>query len=203
MRTIARAIAAALLCGLVGMGGHARADDPPPPESGTSAPPPVAGASAESSPVAEPPATGSHHSVDLSPATEPAAPAKPHSRERRKHPYGLLLGGVISFLLPYLTIVGVGAHYADYNPNASRVGYIPLAGPFLARGRMSDKDLNDGFSGGLIADGVLQAATAALIVAGAIWCGVGERRHTPERASLRPLLGISAHQASLGLSVRF
>lgn len=128
--------------------------------------------------------------VPLPAASEPAKPETgeigleapnrstmpvPHTPYKRRHPYGMLVGGAVSFLFLYFATVGVAANYDSYNPNASRMGYIPLAGPFLARERLNDKDQRDGGDPGLLVDGVLQVVSFGLLAGGIVWCAVGEK----------------------------
>jgi hypothetical protein len=143
----------------------------------------------------EPPPTGA--------VAEPKAPAPPIQQVyRRRHPYGLLIAGAVTFLLPYFTTVGFAVNYESYNANAARVGYIPLAGPFLARQRMNDKDLKDGYDPGLLVDGIVQTLTFNLLIAGIIYCAVGEKRVEYERrAHVEPLLGVGHGEARVGAVV--
>jgi hypothetical protein len=121
---------------------------------------------------------------------------------KKRHPSAMLVAGLVSFAVPYLSTVGLAAHYQSYNANAARAGYIPMVGPFLARNALSDKDLNDGFDPGLIAMGVVQVLAANVLVAGIIWCAVGEKHEVKrEHARVVPLFGADGRSASLGARV--
>jgi hypothetical protein len=141
------------------------------------------------------------------PATVDNEGVRPHGLYRRRHPYSVLLAGAIVFLLPYFATVGVAANYDSYNHNAASVGYIPLAGPFLAIKRINDKDLNDGYRIGLTVDGVVQVLTFNILIAGAIYMAVGEKRKEYGRkdniSSLQPLFSFGPEGARVGASMRW
>ena len=141
-------------------------------------------------------------------AVEPTAtpPRKQHPRWVKRHPYDLLIAGAVTFLLPYFTTVGFAVAYQGYNPNAGSAGYIPLAGPFLARQRINDKDLRDGYDPGLLVDGIVQVLTFNVLIAGIIYCAVGEKRldyrdGRGDRVQVQPLLGAGRGRASVGAMV--
>jgi len=162
-------------------------------------PPPPSPAPLEASPppqiaVAPPP-----------PAPPPPPPEAP-VMYKKKHPVGLLVGGLVAFLLPYIATVAVAATFEDYNKNAARLGYIPVAGPLLARQHINDKDLRDGYDGGLIADGVVQIITANILVAGIIYCAVGEKQMVLDKkkaSTWRPLVNAGPSGANMGMEVRW
>ena len=169
-------------------------------------------------PVAEPPPPAKLEPppAAAAPAVEKAEPAiSPetyHTLYRRKHPYGLLIGGAVAFLLPYFATVGLAANYQGYNPNAANVGYAPIAGPFLARQRMNDKDLKDGYDAGLIVDGVVQVVAFNLLLAGIVYCAVGEKTahevrrfaaDRPSNLSWTPLLSAGSQGAQVGARVQW
>jgi len=170
---------------------------PPVPTPPAPAPPPVA-AAPTAPPETTPPATG---------AVEEEKP-KTHAPERiykRFHPYEMLIAGAVTFFLPYFATVGVAANYEKYNANAARQGYIPIAGPFLARARINDKDLRDGYDPGLMTDGIVQVLTFNLLIAGIVYCAVGEKREVKEQtekhALVRPVFSVGPGQAHLGAAV--
>jgi hypothetical protein len=135
-------------------------------------------------------------------AAEPPPTPSTHQRWVKRHPYNMLIAGAVTFLLPYFTTVGLAAAYQSYNANAGHVGYIPLAGPFLARQRINDKDLGDGYSPGLLVDGIVQVLTFNLLIAGIVYCAVGEKRVDYERrVHVQPLFGVSGSSASIGAKV--
>ena len=178
---------------------------PAPPKPNPAAPPTKV-VEVSSKPVeADPKPAPAAAPVDLVPDEKPAPAAAPvHDvLYRRRHPYGLLVGGVVAFFAPYFATVGVAASNQSYNPNASRLGYIPLVGPFLGRSAINDKDLHDGYDAGLLSDGIVQVLALNVLIAGIIYCAVGEKvRH--ERASLpslRPLFTAAPGAAQLGAQV--
>jgi hypothetical protein len=152
-----------------------------------------------------PPAAAPAVAADAPPPTgavaAPAPPPEPQMRPvwRRHHPYQMLVAGVVSFFLPYFTTVGFAANYQSYDANAARVGYIPMAGPFLARQRINDKDLKDGYDPGLLVDGIVQTLTFNLLIAGIVYCAVGEKRMEYER--VHPTISVGPSHASLGAAV--
>jgi hypothetical protein len=161
---------------------------PPPPAKAPEPPPPAPAAKEEPPPE-----------KDEKPA--PVAADKPRVYKKR-HPYAMLVAGLVAFAVPYFATVGLAAHYQPYNANAARGGYVPLVGPFLGRNALSDKDLNDGFDPGLIAMGVVQILTFNVLVAGIIWCAVGEKHEVKkEHARVLPLFGVDGRSASLGARV--
>jgi hypothetical protein len=164
--------------------------EPPPPPAPSPEPPPPPPVA-----VAPPPP----------PPPPPPAP-EPPPRYKRHHPVGLLVGGLVAFLLPYIATVAVAATFDDYNHNAAWRGYIPAAGPLLARQHINDKDLKDGYDGGLIADGVVQIITANILVAGIIYCAVGEKELVIDKkkaSTWRPLVNVTQQSGSLGAEVRW
>jgi len=168
-----------------------------PPMPAPPAPPPPEPAKAPEPKKAEPP-----------PVAAPAPQAQPPLVDhfyRRKHPYSVLLGGAIPFLVMYFVTVGLAANYQPYNHNAAMVGYIPLAGPFLAVKRINDKDLGDGYRPGLLTDGAVQVLTFNLLLAGVIYCAVGEKRkevHIHGKA-IQPLISVGPEGARLGASLKW
>ena len=133
--------------------------------------------------------------------TKPPASESPPSR-RRKHEYGLLIGGVVAFVVPWLATVGFAAHYLDYNANASRVGFAPIAGPFLARRKISDKDLSDGYDVGLTVDGAIQIVGTSVLIAGILYAAIGVPAGKHDRAARwRPLFAGGPGGAQLGAQV--
>jgi hypothetical protein len=162
----------------------------PPPPAPTPAPTPVATESANDS--EKPPITG---------AVEPPKQHPTETIYKRHHPWAMLVGGAVSFFLPYFVTVGFAANYASYNANAARVGYIPVAGPFLARQRINDKDLKDGYDPGLLADGIVQTLTFNLLIAGIIYCAVGEKRAETRYGRIQPMFSLSAQEARMGALV--
>jgi hypothetical protein len=163
----------------------------PPPQSPSPEPQVVA--------VAPPP-------VAVTPPPPAPPPAPPPVQYKRKHPVGLLVGGLVAFLLPYIATVGLAATFDSYNHNAAWRGYIPGAGPLLARQHINDKDLRDGYDGGLIADGVVQIITLNLLAAGIIYCAVGEKEAVNDNkrtARWQPLINVGPQGARLGAEVRW
>lgn len=162
---------------------------------------PPATAAATAKPDEAPPAA----TVETPP--EPA-PAPPHesstetAHKPRKREYGLLIGGIVAFVVPWMATVGLAAHYQDYNANAARLGYIPMVGPLLAKQRINDHDLGNGYDVGLSVDGAIQIVATAVLVAGILYAAIGvpNREHAHE-SRLRPLFGAGARNASLGLQV--
>ena len=120
---------------------------------------------------------------------------------KRRHPWAMLVGGVVSFFVPYFVTVGFAASYASYNANAARVGYIPVAGPFLARQRINDTALKDGSDPGLLVDGIVQTLTFNLLIAGIIYCAVGEKRAETRYGRIQPMFSLSAQEARMGALV--
>jgi hypothetical protein len=137
-------------------------------------------------------------------APEPQQPISDHFY-RRKHPYSVLVAGAVFFLAPYLATVGVAANYQPYNKNAAMVGYAPLAGPFLAIKRINEKDLNDGYRIGLTVDGVVQVLAFNLLVAGAIYCGIGEKRKEMHihGTAVHPLVSFGPEGAKVGALLKW
>lgn len=176
----------------------AAADLPPLP-----APKPAPVAAAPETPPA--PATATARSEEAPPPALVEPPKSTGSsepaRHRRKHEYGLLIGGIVAFVVPWIATVGLAAHYTDYNNNAARLGYIPVAGPLLARREINDKDLKDGYDVGLTVDGAVQIIAASVLVAGILYCAIGVPRGASERASVRPLFGVARSGAQLGAEV--
>jgi hypothetical protein len=138
------------------------------------------------------------------PAPAPQQPIADHFY-RRKHPYSVLVAGAVFFFAPYFATVGVAANYQPYNKNAAMVGYIPLAGPFLAIKRINEKDLNDGYRIGLTVDGVVQVLAFNLLVAGAIYCGIGEKRKEMHihGMAVQPLVSVGPEGARMGASLKW
>jgi hypothetical protein len=134
---------------------------------------------------------------------EPAKSSPSPSTKYRKHEYGMLIGGIVAFFVPWIATIGLAAHYTGYNANAARLGYIPVAGPYLARRKINDKDLNDGYDAGLTVDGVVQTIAASVLIAGILYCAIGVPTREAPRASVRPLFGLGRSGAQLGAEVRW
>lgn len=142
--------------------------------------------------------------AEVAPLPAPShTPSSSAPANRRKHEYGLLIGGLVAFFVPWLATVGFAAHYLDYNPNASRVGFAPIAGPFLARRKINDKDLSDGYDIGLTVDGAIQIVGASVLVAGILYAAIGvpERHQRAQRSTWRPLFAVGRGGAQLGAMV--
>ncbi|MCU1278024.1 MAG: hypothetical protein JWM53_1570, partial [bacterium] len=113
------------------------------------------------------------------------------------------IGGIVAFLVPWLATVGFAAHYLDYNPNAARVGFAPIVGPFLGKQKINDKDLNDGYAVGLTVDGVIQILGTSVLVAGILYAAIGVPARADRAAVLkwRPLFAAGPGGAQLGAQV--
>lgn len=98
---------------------------------------------------------------------------------------GVVIGSIGTglFLLAYIPAIAVGSSYSDWVPDAGGYGKVPLVGPFLARGRLSDELLQKGGSAGLIADGLVQFAGVGGMVTGASMMVYAWRRDASERGS--------------------
>jgi hypothetical protein len=171
---------------------------PPPPTPAPSPKPPV---------VVTPPAEPAPPAAEVTPAPAPTPlSSSTPPPKKRKHEYGLLIGGLVAFLVPWLATVGLAANYLDYNPNAARLGFIPVAGPLLARQKISDKDLKDGYDVGLAVDGAIQIVGATVLVAGILYAAIGVPARPREHAAaepvrVRPLFAAGASSAQLGAEV--
>jgi len=162
------------------------------------APAPTADAAASAAPAAA--------EVAAAPTPAPAPPASTTStKQRRKHEYGLLIGGVVAFLVPWLATVGFAAHYLDYNPNAARLGFAPIVGPLLAKRKINDKDLGDGYDVGLTVDGAIQIVGTSVLIAGILYAAIGVPAKASDRAAAqqrwRPLVAAGPGGAQLGAEV--
>lgn len=119
---------------------------------------------------------------------------------------GLILGivGVGLFALGYIPALAVGSSYGDTVPNAARSVKIPLAGPFLARTKLSDEILSKGASPGLLGDGALQIVGVTALAAGAglvIWQGVEMNQaepSSPPAVTWQPQVGVGPGVVSAG-----
>jgi hypothetical protein len=120
---------------------------------------------------------------------------------------GLILGivGVGLFALGYIPALVVGSSYGDTVPNAARAVKVPLAGPFIARTKLSDEILTKGASPGLLGDGALQIVGVTALAAGAgllIWQGVemkqAEPAATPPAVTWQPQFGVGPGVVSAG-----
>ncbi|HUS67079.1 MAG TPA: hypothetical protein VMZ28_21225 [Kofleriaceae bacterium] len=171
---------------------------PPPPD-----PPPVAAAPVpEPKPEkVEPPPPAPVKEPVVAEAAPAPSPALHYPSKRRRHPYALLVGGAVAFFLPYFATIGLAAHYEGYNPNAGRAGYAPLAGPFLARQKLNDKDLRDGADAGLLAGGVVQVVAFSVLVAGILYCAIGEKippKRVRDAQRWTPLVSLGSQEARVG-----
>ena len=178
---------------------------PPPPV-------PVAAAPASAPSTAHPAgdtAAAADANAPASDGVEPAPIATPHAASgdapprRRKHEYGLLVGGIVAFCVPWIATMGLAGNYLSYNPNAARLGFIPMVGPLLAKQKINDKDLKDGYDVGLTVDGAVQIVAAGVLVAGILYAAIGVPAHG-ERAGLprwHPLVAVGPGGGSLGAEV--
>jgi hypothetical protein len=141
--------------------------------------------------------------ADVAPAPPPPSTSSSSAppSHRRKHEYGLLIGGIVAFLVPWLATVGFAAHYLDYNPNAARLGFIPVAGPFLGRQKINDKDLHDGYDVGLTVDGAIQIVGTSVLVAGILYAAIGVPARSERAGTWRPLFAAGPGGAQLGAQV--
>jgi hypothetical protein len=176
----------------------------PPPPPPTPAPPPPPPKVVVTPPPAPPEPAPPAAEVTPPPAPTPLSSSTPPPK-KRKHEYGLLIGGLVAFLVPWLATVGLAAHYLDYNPNAARLGFYPVAGPLLARQKISDKDLKDGYDVGLAVDGAIQIVGTTVLVAGILYAAIGvpahPREHAADSVRVRPLFAAGASGAQLGAEV--
>ena len=176
-------------------------------------PPPVAAAPASAPSTATPAAGEAPSAGDAnappSDGAEPAPIATPHAASgdapprRRKHEYGLLVGGIVAFCVPWIATMGLAGNYLSYNPNAARLGFIPMVGPLLAKQKINDKDLKDGYDVGLTVDGAVQIVAAGVLVAGILYAAIGVPAHG-DRADLprwHPLVAVGPGGGSLGAEV--
>lgn len=175
-------------------------------------PPPVAAAPASAPSTATPAgetAAAGDAGAPVSDGVEPAPIATPHassgdaSPRRRKHEYGLLIGGIVAFCVPWIATMGLAGNYLSYNPNAARLGFIPMVGPLLAKQKINDKDLKDGYDVGLTVDGAVQIVAASVLVAGILYAAIGVPAHG-DRAELprwHPLVAVGPGGGSLGAEV--
>lgn len=175
---------------------------PPPPAAAAPATTPPTDATASSDTT-----TGAAPAADAEaapPAPKPPASDSPTGSHRRKHEYGLLIGGIVAFLVPWLATVGFAAHYLDYNPNAARLGFAPIVGPFLAKRKINDKDLGDGYDVGLTVDGAIQIVGTSVLIAGILYAAIGvpaRGDRTAAAPTWRPLLAAGPGGAQLGAQV--
>jgi hypothetical protein len=92
----------------------------------------------------------------------------------------------------------------DYNPNAARLGFAPVLGPFLARTHINDKDLRDGYDVGLNVDGAIQILAFSVLVAGVLYAAIGiPEKPKKTQASFTPRIGVGLHNASVGAAVNW
>lgn len=141
--------------------------------------------------------------AEPAPLPAPASSATPPPAHRKRE-YGLLIGGIVAFFVPWIATMGLAGNYLSYNPNAARLGFIPIAGPFLARREINDKDLKDGYDVGLTVDGAVQIVGASLLVAGILYAAIGvPARESRAAARWRPLVAAGPGVAALGAEVRW
>jgi hypothetical protein len=175
---------------------------PPAPPAAAAAPAAGAPAAADTTPAAAATPTAAADS-EAPPAAAPPASPTPSDSHRRKHEYGLLIGGIVAFLVPWLATVGFAAHYLDYNPNAARLGFAPLVGPLLAKQKINDKDLGDGYDVGLSVDGAIEIIGTTVLIAGILYAAIGVPAKS-EHAALskwRPLVAAGPRGGQLGAEV--
>jgi len=170
---------------------------PAPPANTATPASPATGATPATGAAATTPATGAASETPAATTETPAAadaeptPTKPPASEsppsrRRKHEYGLLIGGVVAFVVPWL----------------ATVGFAPIAGPFLARRKISDKDLSDGYDVGLTVDGAIQIVGTSVLIAGILYAAIGVPAGKHDRAARwRPLFAGGPGGAQLGAQV--
>lgn len=96
----------------------------------------------------------------------------------------MTIAGSVLFGVTWIGAIGLSAGFADYNPNASRVGYAPLGGPFSAYDKMNDKD-RGALGIGAVAIGVVQVAGFALALGGGAWGIVETVKNKKKRAEVR------------------
>jgi hypothetical protein len=177
----------------------------PPLLTPTPAPPPTPTPAAA---TADAPAT-TEATTPASGSAEPQALPAPHasgdasSPPKRKREYGLLVGGIVAFFVPWIATMGLAGNYLAYNANAARLGFVPMVGPLLAKQHINDKDLKDGYDVGLTVDGAVQIIAAGVLVAGILYAAIGMPAHG-EHAELprwHPLFAAGRSGGALGAEV--
>lgn len=110
-----------------------------------------------------------------------------------------IAGGVI-FAVSWITAMGISGAFADYNPNASRVGFAPFGGPFAAYDAMNDSDRGEG--GRRRSDARRPPADRIFAADRRRWLGHRRAREEQSRegAEMRSLVAISTMVMLLGTS---
>jgi hypothetical protein len=158
--------------------------------------------------TADAPATA-EATTPASGSAEPQALPAPHasgdasSPPKRKREYGLLVGGIVAFFVPWIATMGLAGNYLSYNPNAARLGFVPMVGPLLAKQHINDKDLKNGYDVGLTVDGAVQIIAAGVLVAGILYAAIGmpARGEHAELPRWRPLFAAGPGGGALGAEV--
>jgi hypothetical protein len=134
-------------------------------------------------------------SASSTPETSAASPpltSTPHARN------GLVLGGALLFVLPYIAsaIAATTSYTTDSGTEASRgVLWVPAVGPFILLGKASSAAAGVV----LVADGLAQVGGLTMFSIGLAMpkSGVGVETRTGARLSVSPLLLNGASGASL------
>lgn len=97
---------------------------------------------------------------------EPGEPIPPGYRPGTKIRTGLVIGGAVTLGSVWLTNVVFASFFVSEGGGEAAPLFVPVVGPFIAIGTITPRDLGGVGTFWLAFDGVVQAAGAAMLIAG-------------------------------------
>lgn len=132
---------------------------------------------------------------------EAGQPLQPGYHAETRIRRGLVVGGVVTFGVTYLTTALVGAGLTDSDVSGVTPLFVPVIGPFITIGTAHASSTGAFF---LIVDGLAQAAGVAMFAAGVALPKTMQVRNDMARPSMRAVpMTFGASSAGIGLVGRF